>query len=90
MLTELHFILVYETSEQIKVLCVLHLEHHTKHSMEKYREKSTKYTKQTCQSRAKIVTNINDYLRNKHDFHLYDTCLTQNIYKTKYIPKFKY
>lgn len=56
----------------------------------KYREKSTKYTKQTCQSRAKIVTNINDYLRNKHDFHLYDTCLTQNIYKTKYIPQFNY
>lgn len=56
----------------------------------KYREKSTKYTKQTCQSRAKIVTNINDYLRNKHDFHLYDTCLTQIIYKTKYIPQFNY
>lgn len=71
MLTELYFILVYETSEQIKVICVLHLEHHTQLYMKKFIEKSTKYIKLSCQSRAiKLFTNVNDYLRNEYYFHL--------------------
>lgn len=67
-----------------QVICVLQLEHQTPTLYgRKYIKKSTKHMKLSSQSRAiKLLTNVNDYLRNKYIISpkLYD--ITHNKLKS--------